>query len=443
MKWYSKLILYFVPRAGEGSFDDRLMKTKALVSFAMLLASMLAVYSVATKFSLKSNELAIWELTVALFCVAVPFVFKYTGSYAWSTNLLIVNGLIILTAVSFYTGGAKSPVIFWVALCPMCAGMISGRRSVIVWGLVSLLIPSLFIYFDVQIQQYPNAIKDIMVIGPLRYRAIFGTIIFSMLFVFQYKKMHEEVLAKVTDANMKVQNLLRVVGHDISNPLSIIKMSSDLGLKAGDEGKIGKLWKKVSKASKTINEILSQVRQLQALESGKAFIDLAPISVADMVEKGKFVFDEKLSKKEIKIVFSDEGGKTKVMAEAVSFSNQVFNNILSNAIKFSKRGSTISISCKTDGKETTIFFKDGGIGIPPKILNNLFDNHFKTARTGTDGEVGTGFGMPLVKFYVEQYGGRVEVESWPIEKFKEGHGTLFKIILKKANQEDSASSIAS
>jgi signal transduction histidine kinase len=83
--------------------------------------------------------------------------------------------------------------------------------------------------------------------------------------------------------------------------------------------------------------------------------------------------------------------------------------------------------------EVLISIKDSGIGMPNKIKDSLFSSTAKTSRPGTNGEKGTGFGMPLVKVMIEEMGGHVTVDS--IEKVADNqtdHGTTIHLKVPKA-----------
>jgi signal transduction histidine kinase len=70
--------------------------------------------------------------------------------------------------------------------------------------------------------------------------------------------------------------------------------------------------------------------------------------------------------------------------------------------------------------------------MPPKIIEKLFDVGHSHSRRGTEGEKGTGFGMPLMHRFVTQFGGKVEVDSRDIESDPGDHGTEFRIHLRLA-----------
>jgi len=102
---------------------------------------------------------------------------------------------------------------------------------------------------------------------------------------------------------------------------------------------------------------------------------------------------------------------------------QVFLNMLSNAIKFTKTGTiTLRASFDEATQEIEVSVRDTGIGIAPQDWNKVFES-FKQAKHDLTGTVGTGLGMPISKYFVEMHGGRIWFES------VEGAGTTFYVRL--------------
>jgi signal transduction histidine kinase len=108
----------------------------------------------------------------------------------------------------------------------------------------------------------------------------------------------------------------------------------------------------------------------------------------------------------------------------VIFSNSVINNVVSNAIKFSHEGDIIRIDVQhlPEGN-VCISVRDQGIGIPDSVMQALFGFEVQTSRTGTKGERGTGFGMPIAKLLLEKMDGSIAVKSKVMTKGSDDHGT--------------------
>ena len=102
----------------------------------------------------------------------------------------------------------------------------------------------------------------------------------------------------------------------------------------------------------------------------------------------------------------------------------VIRNLVSNAVKFTPKGGKISVSAEaTSDKGVQISIKDTGIGMSPKMVDNLFRLDVQTNRKGTEGEPSTGLGLMLCKEFVEKHGGKIWVES------EEGNGSTFYFTL--------------
>lgn len=101
----------------------------------------------------------------------------------------------------------------------------------------------------------------------------------------------------------------------------------------------------------------------------------------------------------------------------------ILRNLISNAIKFTNKGGTITIKAWDDPENVTISVSDNGIGILPEKLTNLFNIFHRQTTRGTDKESGTGMGLILCKEFVERHGGKIWVES------KVGSGSDFKFTI--------------
>lgn len=224
--------------------------------------------------------------------------------------------------------------------------------------------------------------------------------------------------AQLSDANQRRQEFLHILSHDLTHPLSSIINASE------------KLWPAKSIASAdphTLQEyghiihhsasqslgVIQLVRRMQALEERKFTLELKPVDPRNMAEMAFRILERQFHKKKIHFVNNIPEG-LKVLSETYSLCNTVLTNLLSNAVKYSHRGSRVEISASRMEHTVSITITDNGIGIPDEILSDLFDITPHVLRPGTEGETGTGTGMPLVKRLVELYGGDISVQS-PIQ----------------------------
>lgn len=240
----------------------------------------------------------------------------------------------------------------------------------------------------------------------------------------------EEKSIEAEKGKRSKEQLLRILSHDLSNISTVIDnavffLKGQLDKSPIDRQKVERFFNQIEGASKAQSEILAFVRTNEAMESGKISMELTPVCMDEVIEYALFVFSTKLEEKhlELQVECSLPPEEVYVQAEPTSFKNQVFNNLISNAIKFSRVGGRILVSVEREAANVTIKVADHGIGMPERILQNVFNPYAKTSRKGTNGEKGTGFGMPLVHAFVQNFGGTITVKSAPDE------GTEFKIVL--------------
>ncbi|MDQ3234193.1 MAG: HAMP domain-containing histidine kinase, partial [Pseudobdellovibrionaceae bacterium] len=228
--------------------------------------------------------------------------------------------------------------------------------------------------------------------------------------------------------------LLRVLCHDLSNPLVLITGLLELfaNNRIPDEKKQAK-YKTLSRAAQLMADILCNVREMEAVDSGKRNITITPVNLDRMFDDLNLIFRDRLSEKQICLEIENElPDGIGVLADPVSLSNHVFNNLVSNALKFSFPGSTVHVLARVEEDLVHVSITDTGVGMSEEIAEAIFDPTRQTTRPGTAGEKGTGFGMPIVKSFVEKYGGRIQVESVSAEINPSAHGTTFHLYLKKA-----------
>ena len=237
-------------------------------------------------------------------------------------------------------------------------------------------------------------------------------------------------------ANEK-RNLIRILSHDLNNYINVIFTAVALSGKyaATFSEKVAGIISKIKRSAENQRDLISHILEIDAIDAGKKHIDLKPVSLLKTYEQGEFVFKDKLEAKNISLDIECNSENPLVLADPIVLSNSIFNNILSNAIKFSPNGGKIVVRIGSHSPDKICMsIQDQGIGIPKSLQANIFSTEKATTRPGTAGEKGTGFGMPLVKAYVEQFGGSVLLESKEKNSSNKDHGTCFHVILNKAKQ---------
>ena len=319
-------------------------------------------------------------------------------------------------------------------------GHVEAKYFLIPWG---IFMASVFIWSLGQLDFIEDSylIANTPVVGNMLEMTFMSLALAQRIKSMQVSQLESELKAKEGE---KMRKLLRVVCHDIANPLAVAEgYNTMLGKKIKDEPKIKKYNNRVSKAISMIDEILNDVRKLEGLDSGKSHIEIEEVNLSEVLEDLHFLFDSRLIAKKLKLeeLIEYKLEDYAILANKTALVHDVLANIISNAIKFSREGGIIEFKASIVSEIIVLSIKDSGIGMPEEIMKDIFDPTAQTSRTGTGGESGTGFGLPLVKNYVKLFHGTVDVQSRSQEEFPESSGTVFILNIPIVRKSSKISSV--
>ena len=203
------------------------------------------------------------------------------------------------------------------------------------------------------------------------------------------------------------QELIRMMCHDLINPIGSLKNILEWGMEDPDLMEDFK-----SDIFNLVNlclEMIDQVGTVRKLEEGRR-IALGPVQLSELIAEALFLARTKLTSKEIEVE-SHVDDQLLVFGERVGLLNSILGNLISNAIKFSKPRSMIHIDAYKNEGKVIFSIRDSGIGIPKEMISDLFDLTKTTSRPGTQGEMGAGYGMPIMKRYLDLFRAEIEIDS--------------------------------
>jgi len=222
--------------------------------------------------------------------------------------------------------------------------------------------------------------------------------------------------------------LLASLGHDLRTPLAGIRGAAGTLRTAWDqlnEETRADLLSSIEEDVSRMAHFLANITDLTRLESGEIYPRLEKLAVAQVVEAAVSRLPEALH---VAIRVSDD---LYVHADAALL-EQVFFNILDNAIKYSPDGSLVRVRAQPAGTDIQISVIDEGVGIPPADLTNVFDSFFRVHR-GDRTSPGTGLGLAIARGLTEAMGGKISAISPNPEAPSEGFpGTVITITLPKS-----------
>lgn len=235
---------------------------------------------------------------------------------------------------------------------------------------------------------------------------------------------------RLEQLNRQKDKLLRVVAHDLRNPLAAIHAMSGLLLeedKASAEREFLELAHQACKGGlDLIGELLDQKQLTDSENSSFNRREFIP-ALAFLTDTLRLV-KHRADAKDMRLVLdcSFEGA----LFIDLERMRRAITNLIVNAIKFSPRGSTVEVVCKHEHAWVILSVRDYGIGIPPQDISHLFESFTSTKRTGTEGEKPFGLGLSITKQIAEEHQGKIEVES------TEGSGSVFRLCIPAALAEN-------
>jgi two-component system sensor histidine kinase/response regulator len=239
--------------------------------------------------------------------------------------------------------------------------------------------------------------------------------------------------------NEELRQLLHILCHDLANPVANIASLISL---CRDGVDVKQILPTLASSAQDSLDIIGMVRQMRAIEEGKLRPALSRVflhqACTDALENLRLPIASK--KIQLKLAVPED---LSVLAEPIALVHSVLANVFSNAIKFSYEKETVCIEAqKLASGEVQIDVVDEGIGIPEELLCDLFDITRQTSRPGTRGEHGTGFGMILMKNFMDSFAGRIEIVSRARETDPENSGTQVRLIFPPLPDEGAPSGLA-
>lgn len=219
--------------------------------------------------------------------------------------------------------------------------------------------------------------------------------------------------------------LLGMAAHDLRNPLSVMTAYSDY-LITQTETNLTPEQKEFLATIKETSEfmvcLVDDLLDVATIESGRLILDLRQHDLNEIIANNAKRNAVLASRKQIEVCFEPDPQIPRTRMDARKI-EQVLNNLISNAVKFSYAHTRILIRTKALRNQVEVSVADEGQGIPGKDLPHLFTPFTRASVKSTSGEPGTGLGLMIARRIVEAHGGTIFVDS------RVGEGTTFSFTL--------------
>jgi len=226
-------------------------------------------------------------------------------------------------------------------------------------------------------------------------------------------------------------DFVNMVAHELRSPLvSIRQLNSVLleGLAGPLEEKQQDFVKRGMNKIDSLLELINDLLDVAKIEAGKYVQHQVPTDIGQIIEETVALMEPRAKEQGITLTHSYHNLKL-VQADPKNI-EEIFNNLVSNAINYSPEGGRVTITARGLAEYMEIKVEDTGVGIPPEELPKIFDKFYRVKHPKTRQVIGTGLGLAIVRGVIEAHHGTIDVESIPDK------GTTFRILLPVIEPKD-------
>jgi signal transduction histidine kinase len=240
-------------------------------------------------------------------------------------------------------------------------------------------------------------------------------------------------------ANEAKTEFLTNISHELRTPMHAISSFAKLGLgriSDASRDKLQRYFENINGSASRLNHLLNDLLDLAKIEAGRMTYQMATIDLHPLLTTCVAEFEAMARGRGISIEASAGTGPSMVRADGMRL-RQVFANLLSNAVRYSPDGSTVTVRITRERSaegpdQVVVSVADRGPGIPPDELELVFDKFVQSSKTKT-GNGGTGLGLAIARQILTAHGGAVSASNRP------GGGAEFRVELPAVDSAGSGS----
>jgi PAS domain S-box-containing protein len=235
-------------------------------------------------------------------------------------------------------------------------------------------------------------------------------------------EQEQQQVRQLRELDRMKDDLVAVVSHELRNPIGVIRGYAEL--LTADPNLSDNLRRDlaiIDRTSDRLGHLVDDLLELAGLDSGQNRIDAEPLEPARLIHDAVRTHQAAAATRQVELT-CDIGPLPVINGEARRL-QQVLDNLLSNALKYTLPGGTVTVAAQTMDGELFLTVTDTGIGIPAEQYPQLFDRFFRASSATELGIKGTGLGLAVTKAIVEAHHGTISAHPGP------DGGTRFTVTL--------------
>ena len=254
--------------------------------------------------------------------------------------------------------------------------------------------------------------------------------VFDMAVMLYFNKKLQATAKEANLASKAKTDFLSTMSHDIRTPMNaIIGLTTIAEKNLGDTESVKENLRKISMASNHLLTLINDILDISKVESGKLNLSPQTFSIVETAENLVNLSQPMIKEKNIRFNFRTSGvDKEYLYADQLRL-NQVYINILSNAIKYTQPGGTVDVDLREEESDLpghvrlTYIVADTGMGMSPEFMETMYQPFSRQTDSRVNSIQGTGLGLAITKQMVDLMKGNIDCKS------KQGVGTTFTVTL--------------
>ena len=278
--------------------------------------------------------------------------------------------------------------------------------------------------------KYINAnTENWLLIGIVSAGLVVLFVIDLMVMLYFNKRLHQAA-REAESASRAKTDFLSTMSHDIRTPMNaIIGLTTITEKNIDDKKLVGENLRKITLASNHLLTLINDILDISKVESGKLSLSPQTFSVVETVENLVNISQPMIKEKNIDFSFRVNRMEKEYLHADQLRLNQIYINILSNAIKYTEPGGSVSVDMKEEESQKegcvrlTYIVADTGIGMSPEYMEHMYQPFSRQTDSRVNSIQGTGLGLAITKQMVDLMEGTIECQS------EQGKGTTFTVTL--------------
>ena len=258
-------------------------------------------------------------------------------------------------------------------------------------------------------------------------------LIFNLHSVMNLNRQLKAAAVAADQANRAKTDFLSTMSHDIRTPMNaIIGLTTIAGKNTEDQVTVKESLRKINLASNHLLTLINDILDISKVESGKLNLSPVTFSIVECAENLVNISQPMVKEKNIDFNFRVSHFEHEYLYADQLRINQIFINILSNAVKYTEPGGTVDVDIREEKGETdktvkiTYVVADTGIGMTPEYMQHMYDPFTRQTDSRVNTIQGTGLGLSITKKMIDLMNGTIDCES------EVGKGTTFTVQLEIA-----------